>query len=81
MKLLSVEGGSFKRGATNSLIFQCIQGTIHTQKLLEGLLGYCGISFEKSEKHKDSTDSRLKVDAAALAKLKTYLESHNPFSE
>lgn len=80
MKLLSVQGGPFKRGATDSVVFQWIQGAITTQDLLEGLLEYCGISFKKSEQHKDSTDTRQKVDAEALRKLKSYFETHNPFS-
>ena len=37
------------------------------------------VNYDKTRKHVDVTESRLKQDAKDLAKLKTFLEDRNPF--
>lgn len=48
MKEISVEGGLFKRGATESVVFKWIRGVIYSQDIIEGIEKFCDISFNKS---------------------------------
>lgn len=80
MKLLSIEGGPFCRGATESVFHTWLKGTLNTKDIIECMQGYTNTFFEKSFQHKDSKDSRLKIEALAIEKLKEFLNFHNPFS-
>ncbi|GFT02706.1 uncharacterized protein TNCV_829721 [Trichonephila clavipes] len=48
MKGMSVEGGPFKRGATENVVYKWIRGVIYSQDIIEGIENFCNISFNKS---------------------------------
>ena len=80
MKAMSVQGGPFSRGATNSVVFQWIQGTIPTNDMIAALAKYCGLSLDKSDQHKDSSFSRMHIDAKAVRVFNAFFDEHNPLS-
>lgn len=80
IRSMSVEGGPFKRGATDSVVFKWIKGITCTKDVLEGIEKFCNISFKKSHQHDDTTDARITRDDADVRKLVLWLESHNPFT-
>ncbi|XP_018372446.1 PREDICTED: uncharacterized protein LOC108767205 [Trachymyrmex cornetzi] len=81
MKSMSVEGGPFRRGATDSVVYQWINGVVCTSDIIEGMETFCNISFKKSHQHADFTDARITRGDAEIKKLKEWLQSHDPFSE
>lgn len=62
MRMMSVEGGPFKRGATDSVVFKFITGILYTKDIIEGLESFCNIEFSKSAQHVDSRDARIQRD-------------------
>ena len=77
---MSVEGGPFKRGVTDSVVFKWIKGVAYTKDVLEGIAKFCNVSFKKSHQHDDASDARITRDDADVGKLVLWLESHNPFT-
>lgn len=45
MKSMSVEGGPFKRGVTENIVYKWIKGVIFTKDIIEGVEEFCNISF------------------------------------
>lgn len=81
MRAMSVEGGPFKRGATESVVFKWIRGVLYTKDIIESLENFCNIQFSKSYQHVDSTDSRIQRDKKDVLALKTFLVDHYPFED
>lgn len=48
MESMSVEGGPFKRGVTESIVCKWIKGVIYTKDILEEMEDFSNISFKKS---------------------------------
>ncbi|KYN28694.1 hypothetical protein ALC57_01884 [Trachymyrmex cornetzi] len=80
MKLMNVEGGPFKKGVSDSVVFKWIKGVPGTKDVLEGIEKFCNVSFNKSHQHDDASDARMTRDHADIEKLVLWLESHNPFT-
>lgn len=81
MRSMSVEGGPFKRGCTESVVFKWIKGIIYTKDIIEGLERYCNLEFSKSYQHGDSRDARIKRDMKDVQILQKFLLEHNPFAD
>lgn len=81
MRAMSVQGGPFKRGATDSVVFKWIRGVLYTKDIIESLENFCNIQFSKSNQHVDSTDSRIQRDKKDVLALKTFLVDHYPFED
>lgn len=81
MRAMSVEGGPFKRGCTESIVFKWIKGIIYTKDIIEGLERYCNLEFSKSHQHVDSRDARIKRDTKDVQTLRQFLLEHNPFED
>ncbi|XP_052758830.1 uncharacterized protein LOC128202453 [Galleria mellonella] len=81
MRAMSVEGGPFKRGTTESTVFKWIKGIIYTNDVIEALEKFCDIAFNKSYQHVDARDARIKKDKKDVLVLKTFLLEHNPFED
>lgn len=47
MRSMSVEGGPFKRGATESVVFKWINGILYTKDIMEGLETFSDLEFLK----------------------------------
>lgn len=62
MRAMSVEGGPFKRGATESVVFKWIKGVIYAKDTIEGLESFCYLEFNKSHQHVNSRDARIQKD-------------------
>lgn len=81
MRALSVEGGPFKRGCSESVVFKFIKGIIYTKDIIEGLERFCDLEFNKSHQHVDSRDARITRDMEDVQKLQQFLREHNPFDD
>ena len=81
MKGMSVKGGPFKRGATESVVYKWIIGVIYSQDIIEGIENFCDISFNKSHQHSDSTDARIERDDIDVKKLVDFFKLHGPFPD
>ncbi|GFW70671.1 uncharacterized protein TNCV_2922261 [Trichonephila clavipes] len=81
MKGMSVEGGPFKRGATESVVYKWITGVIYRQDIIEGIENFCNISFNKSHQHSDSTDARIDRDDIDVKLLVDFFVQHSPFPD
>lgn len=81
MRSMSVEGGPFKRGATESVVFKWIKGIIYTKDIIESLEKFCELEFSKSHQHVDSRDARIKKDKTDVKALHQFLIDHNPFED
>lgn len=84
MRLLSVDGGIFKRGATDSVALKWIKGVIFTKDIIEGLEEFCGVKLEKnfeSSQHIDASDTRITKDRSDLNKLVAVFQEQNPFPD
>lgn len=81
MRAMSVEGGPFKRGATESVVFKWIKGILYTKDIFEGLEKFCEIEFHKSHPHVDSRDARIEKDKKDVLALLKFLVDHNPFED
>ncbi|KAF2904041.1 hypothetical protein ILUMI_02138 [Ignelater luminosus] len=47
LKSMSVEGGPFKRGVTEGVVYKWIKGVIFSKDIIEGIEEFCNISFKK----------------------------------
>ena len=81
MRLLKFEGGLFRRGVTESVAYQWIRGFIFTKDIVEGMERFTKCSFDKNYQHKDSSDSRIKLDLKSLKLIEDFFEQYDPFSE
>ncbi|GFS53921.1 uncharacterized protein TNIN_371051 [Trichonephila inaurata madagascariensis] len=81
MKGMSVEGGPFKRGATESVVYKWIRGVIYSQGIIEGIENFCNISFNKSHQHSDSTDARIDRDDIDVKLLEDFFVQHSLFPD
>lgn len=81
MKGMSVEGGPFKRGATESVVYKWIRGVIYSKDIIEGIENFCDISFNKSHQHSDSTDARIERDDIDVKILVDFFKQHSPFPD
>lgn len=81
MRAMSVEGGPFKRGCTESVVFKWIKGVIYTKDIIEGLEKYCNLEFNQSHQQVDSRDARIKRDTKDVQTLQKFLSQHNPFED
>ena len=79
MKAMKVNGGTFKRGVTESIVYKWIKGVIHTKDVIEGIEDFCGVSFKKNFQHEDATDARIKRDNDDFKKIEEFFVEHNPF--
>ncbi|GFT31809.1 uncharacterized protein TNCV_3081101 [Trichonephila clavipes] len=79
MKGMSVEGGPFKHGATESVVYKWIRGVIYSQDIIEGIENFCNISFNKSHQHCDSTDARIDRDDIGVKLLVDFFMQHSSF--
>lgn len=81
MRGMSVEGGPFKRGSSETVIFKWIKGIIYTKDIIEGLEKFCDLQFSKSHQHVDSRDARIRKDKKDVLALRQFLFGHNPFGD
>ena len=81
MRAMSVEGGPFKRGASESVVYKWIRGVIYTKDIIDGTEDFCGISFKKSCQHVDTRDSWIKRDTEDVNNIFEFFGQHNPFPE
>ncbi|GFW34577.1 uncharacterized protein TNCV_952061 [Trichonephila clavipes] len=78
---MSVEGGPFKCGATESVVYKRIRGVIYSQDIIEGIEHFCNISFNKSHQHSDSTDASKDRDDIDVKLLVDFFIQHSPFPD
>lgn len=78
---MSVEGGPFKRGATDSVVLKWIKGLMFTKDVIESLEEFCDIEFSKTHKHVDSRDARVRRDTKDVLALQQFLLDKNPFED
>ncbi|GFX72911.1 uncharacterized protein TNCV_1698081 [Trichonephila clavipes] len=78
---MSVEGGPFKRDATESVVYKWIRRVIYSQDIIEGIENFCNISFNKSHQHSDSTDARIDRDDIDVKLLVDFFIQHNHFPD
>lgn len=76
---MSVEGGPFKRGATESVVFKWIKGILYRKDIIEGLEKFCDFEFSKSYQHVDWRDARIERDRKDVDTLVQFLTYPNPF--
>ncbi|GFW58552.1 uncharacterized protein TNCV_718521 [Trichonephila clavipes] len=81
MKGMSVEGGPFKLGATESVVYKWIRGVIYSQDIIEGIENFCNISFNKSHQHSNSTDARIDRNDIDDKLLVDFFIQHSPFPD
>lgn len=81
IRIMSVEGGPFKRGVTESIVYKWIKGVIYTKDIIAGMEEFCNISFKKSYQHSDSTDARMERDDVDVKKLEEFFTQHSPFPD
>lgn len=81
MRAMSVEGGPFKRGATESVVFKWVKGILFTKDIIEGLEKYCSLEFTKSHQHVDARGARIQKDKIDVLRLKEFLIAHNPLED
>lgn len=81
MRAMSVEGGPFKRGSSESVVIKWIKGILYTKDIIEGLEHFCDLQFNKSHQHVDSRDARINRDKQDAIVLQQFLTKHNPFED
>lgn len=81
MKGISVEGGPFERGATESVVYKWIRGVIYRKDIIESIENFCDISFNKSHQRSDSTDARIERDGIDVKRLVDFFKEHSPFPD
>lgn len=84
MRLLSVDGGLFKRGTTEAVALKWRKGVVFTKDIIEGIEKFCGVTLEKnfeSSQHIDASDTRVNKDRSDLSKLVKFFQEHNPFPD
>ncbi|GFX78980.1 uncharacterized protein TNCV_3912681 [Trichonephila clavipes] len=81
MKGMCVEGGPFKRGATESVVYKWIRGVTNSQDIIEGIEHFCNISLNKSHQHSDSTDARIDRDVIDVKLLVDFFIQRSPFPD
>ncbi|GFU93207.1 uncharacterized protein TNCV_4217331 [Trichonephila clavipes] len=81
MKGMSVEGGPFKRSATESVVYKWIREVIYSHYIFEGIENFCNISFNKSHQHSDSTNARIDRDDIDVKLLVDFFIQHSPFPD
>ena len=81
MKSMKVEGGPFRSGATDSVVFKWIKSVVSCQYIIEGMESFCEISSKKSFQHVDARDARVSRDEADVKIIYEWFETHSPFSE
>ena len=81
MKAMSIQGGgAFSRGATKSVVFQWIMGTLPVTDITERLKKRCGLVLNKSQQYKDSTRAGMNENEKFVLKFNKYIDSHNPLT-
>ncbi|GFU82034.1 uncharacterized protein TNCV_517141 [Trichonephila clavipes] len=81
MKGMGVEGGPFKRGATESIVYKWIREVIYSQDIIEGIENFWNISFNKSHQHSDWTDARIDRDDIDVKLLVDFFIQYSPFPD
>lgn len=81
MRSMNVQGGPFRRGASESVVHQWIEASINCQDIIEGMEEFCAVSSDTSLQHTDARDATVKRDDMDLAKIEDFLGAHNPFRQ
>ena len=79
MKQLHVGGGAFKTSCNESNVGKFVQAKLDSADMTEHLEEFCGVNFNSSDQHADTSDARIKRDAADVRLIINFFTENNPF--